>query len=163
MPGSTSLRGLAVSPDEKFLYFVDYELGLRVADLGKSEIRELVADQQNLGGIDGLSYYQGQLIAVQNGTIPTRVIRIKLGKDNVSLDGVQPLEANKDELAMPTFGTLVGDDFYFIANSQRDLYGADGKPLDGVSPENRELYQVSARFAWDAGEKGGQMMGAPQK
>ena len=163
VPGSTSLRGLAVSPDEKFLYFVDYELGLRVADLGKSEIRELVADQQNLGGIDGLSYYQGQLIAVQNGTIPTRVIRIKLGKDNVSLDGVQPLEANKDELAMPTFGTLVGDDFYFIANSQRDLYGADGKPLEGVSPENRELYQVSARFAWDAGEKGGQMMGAPQK
>ena len=163
VPGSTSLRGLAVSPDQRYLYFVDYELGLRVADLSKSEIRELAMDLQNLGGIDGLSYYQGQLIAVQNGTIPTRVIRIKLGEDRVSVVGVQPLEANKDELAMPTFGTLVGDDFYFIANSQRDLYGADGKPMDGAAPEDRVLYKVSARFAWDTGEKGGQVMGMPQK
>ena len=120
-------------------------------------------DLQNLGGIDGLSYYQGQLIAVQNGTIPTRVIRIKLGEDRVSVVGVQPLEANKDALVMPTFGTLVGDDFYFIANSQRDVYAADGKPLEGVLPEDRVLYKVSARFAWETAVKGGQVSGAPAK
>ncbi|MBK8069438.1 MAG: hypothetical protein IPK27_18000 [Rhodanobacteraceae bacterium] len=151
-----------MSPDQRYLYFVDYELGLRVADLSKSEIRELAMDLQNLGGIDGLSYYQGQLIAVQNGTIPTRVIRIKLGDDRVSVVGVQPLEANKDELVMPTFGTLVGDDFYFIANSQRDVYAADGKPMEGVLPEDRVLYKVSARFAWETAVKGGQV-GAPAK
>ncbi|MBK8069425.1 MAG: hypothetical protein IPK27_17915 [Rhodanobacteraceae bacterium] len=161
VPGSTSLRGLAVSPDQRYLYFVDYELGLRVADLSKSEIRELAMDLQNLGGIDGLSYYQGQLIAVQNGTIPTRVIRIKLGDDRVSVVGVQPLEANKDELVMPTFGTLVGDD-YFIANSQRDVYAADGKPMEGVLPEDRVLYKASARFAWGDGREGWPL-GAPAK
>jgi hypothetical protein len=163
VPGSTSLRGLAVTPDQRFLYFVDYELGLRVADLSKSEIRELAMDLQNLGGIDGLSYYQGQLIAVQNGTIPTRVVRIKLGEDRVSVEGVQPLEANKDEMVMPTFGAVVGDDFYFIANSQRDVYGADGKPLEGVLPEDRALYKVSARYAWESTVKGGQVSGAPAK
>ncbi|MBV6413637.1 MAG: hypothetical protein OMOMHJEC_01455 [Xanthomonadales bacterium] len=150
VPGSTSLRGIAVSPDEKFLYFVDYELGLRVADLSKSEIRELAKEEQNFGGIDGLYWFDGQLLAVQNGSIPTRVIRIKLGKDRLSVDAVQPLEANKDELVMPTFGTLAGEDFYFLANSQRDVYGADGKPLSGTFPEERVLYKVSARYAWEA-------------
>lgn len=150
VPGSTSLRGVAVSPDEKFLYFVDYELGLRVADLGKSEIRELTKDEQNFGGIDGLYWFDGQLLAVQNGSIPTRVIRVKLGKDRTSVDAVQPLEANKDALVMPTFGTLAGEDFYFIANSQRDVYGADGKPLPGTFPEDRVLYKLSARFSWEA-------------
>lgn len=148
VPGSTSLRGLAVSPDQKFLYFVDYELGLRVADLSKSQILELTREDQNFGGIDGLYWYKDQLLAVQNGSIPTRVIRVKLGKDRVSVEAVQPLEANKDALVMPTYGTLAGDDFYFIANSQRDIYGADGKPLPGNSPEDRVLYQIAANFSW---------------
>jgi hypothetical protein len=152
VPGSTSLRGLAVSPDQKFLYFVDYELGIRVADLGKSEVRDLGKEGQNLGGIDGIYYYDDHLIALQNGSIPTRVIRIKLDAVNGVIDGVQPLEANKDELVMPTFGALDGEQFYFIANSQRDLYGADGKPLDGERPEARAIYRVSARFAWPAEE-----------
>lgn len=163
VPGSTSLRGIAVTPDEKFLYFADYELGLRVADLGKSEVRDLAKDGQNLGGIDGVYFYQDHLIAVQNGSIPTRVLRIKLDTDKASIKTVQPIEANKDELVMPTFGAMVGDDFYFIANSQRDVYAADGKPLPGEFPEARALYQVSARFAWEADPKGGEVRGMPGK
>jgi len=160
--GSTSLRGIAVSPDEKFLYFVDYELGLRVADLGKSEVRELTKDDQNLGGIDGIYFYQDHLIVIQNGSIPTRVVRIKLDTDRKSIKGVQPLEANKDALEMPTFGVMAGDDLYFIANSQRDLYAADGKPLEGNFPQARVLYQVSARFAWEADPKGGEIRAVPK-
>jgi sugar lactone lactonase YvrE len=152
VPGSTSLRGLAVSPDEKHLYFVDYELGLRVADLAKSEIRELAKDNQNLGGIDGIYYYDGHLVAVQNGTIPTRILRIKLDTEKGVIDTVQPLEANKDALVMPTFAALDGEHLYVIANSQRDLYGADGKPFEGERAEDRALYRVSARFAWPAAE-----------
>ena len=162
VPGSTSLRGIAVSPDEKFLYFVDYELGLRVADLAKSEVRDLFKEEQNLGGIEGIYFYQDHLIAIQNGSIPTRVIRIKLDTDRKSIKGVQPIEANKDLMEMPTYGTMVGDDVYFIANSQRDLYGADGKPLEGNFPQARVLYQVSARFAWEADPKGGEMRAVPK-
>lgn len=163
VPGATSLRGIAVSPDEKFLYFIDYELGLRVADLGKSEVRELVKEGQNLGGIDGIYYFQDHLIAVQNGTIPTRIIRIKLDPAKGIVESVQPLEANKDAMVMPTFGTLAGKDLYFISNSQRDLYGADGKPLQGEMPEARALYKVSAQFAWDAEPKGADMLMLPGK
>lgn len=163
VPGSTSLRGIAISPDEQFLYFADYELGLRVADLGKSEVRELSLAGQNLGGIDGLYFYKDRLIAVQNGTIPTRIIRIEFETDRFKIKGVQPLEANKDLMALPTFGTIAGDDFYFIANSQRDLYDANGKPVDGAMPEARLLYQVSAKFAWEADPKGGEQRAVPGK
>ena len=80
-----------------------------------------------------------------------------------SISAVQPLEANKDELVMPTFGALAGDDFYFIANSQRDVYAADGKPMDGVLPEDRAIYQVSARYAWQADSPVGEMRSIPGK
>jgi hypothetical protein len=163
VPGSTSLRGITVTPDQKFLYFVDYELGLRVADLSKSEVRDLSKDGHNFGGIDGLYYYDGQLIAVQNGSIPTRIMRITLDTDRISVKGVQPLEANKDPMEMPTYGTLAGDDFYFIANSQRDVYGVDGKPVAGFSAEPRVLYQVSARFAWEVDDKGGVQRSIPNQ
>ncbi len=148
VPGSTSLRGLAVSPDQKYLYFVDYELGLRVADLSKSEVRDLVVEGQNLGGIDGIYYFEDHLLAVQNGSIPTRVIRIKLDAATGVAETVRPLEANKDALVMPTFGALDDDQFYFIANSQRDLYNANGTPFAGERAEGRAIYRVSARFAW---------------
>ncbi len=154
VPESTSLRGLSVSPDHKFLYFADYELGLRVADLGKSEVRELSVEGQNLGGIDGLYYFDNHLIAIQNGTVPTRVIRISVDKEKGVLKAVQPLEANKDQMPWPTFGAVSGDDVYFIANSQRDLYGADGKPLEGTFVEPRAIYKVNARFAWAKDEAG---------
>ena len=156
VPIATSLRGIAVSPDRKFIYFSDYELGLRVADLEHQQVNDLTLEHHNLGAIDGVYFYQGNLLVVQNGTLPTRVQRIKLDKGQAKIESVQPIEANKDALLMPTFGTLVGDDFYVIANSQRDVYGSDGKPIAGESALPRDVYKLSARFAWDSQEiKGG--------
>lgn len=163
VPGSTSLRGIAVTPDQKFLYFVDYELGLRVADLSKSEVRDLSKEGQNLGGIDGLYFYQDHLIAVQNGSIPTRVLRIALTPERMAIKSVQPIEANKDVLEMPTYGAMVGDDLYFIPNSQRDVYDAAGNPVAGFFPEARKLYQVSARFAMPEEDEVGTRQGLPSK
>ena len=60
-----------------------------------------------------------------------------------------PLEANKPELVEPTVGALVGDSFYFIANSQRDLYGPDGKLMAGAQPKPREIYEVPADMGMD--------------
>lgn len=158
VPGSTSLRGIAVDPQHKFLYFADYELGLRLADLSKSQVRELKMADQNLGGIDGLHFYDGHLLAIQNGSVPTRVLRVRLGEDLASLAHVQPLEANKDELEMPTYGALAGDRLYFIANSQRDLYAPDGRILPGEFAVPRKVYELSARFAWsDEDQKGTQV------
>lgn len=142
-PELSSLRGLAISEDHKWIYFTDFEFGLHIADLGKNEIRNLKSTNQNLGGIDGIYLQNKQLFAIQNGTTPTRVLRIILSPEGNAIAKVIPVEANKPELTAPTFGALVGNKLYFIANSQRDLYAADGKILDGEKPERRKVYVVS--------------------
>ena len=162
VPIATSLRGIAVSPDRKFVYFTDYELGLRVADLEHQQVHDLTLENHNLGAIDGIYYYQGNLLALQNGTLPTRILRIKLDKGQGKIEAVQPIEANQEALLMPTFGAVVGDDFYLIANSQRDQYGPNGKPIEGETALSRNIYKVSARFGSDAGIKGGTQAPGPE-
>jgi hypothetical protein len=147
-PELVSVRGVAVTDDHKFLYISDYERGLFVASLERSEVRQLVAVNQNFGGIDGVYSYKNQIIAIQNGTSPMRVLRASLGGQGVS--GVKPLEANKADLQFPTFGTLKGNQLYFIANSQRDYYDGNGKIVPGHKPERRKIYVVNADFAQSA-------------
>ena len=44
------------------------------------------------------------------------------------------------------FGALKGNQIYFIANSQRDLYDVNGKILPGEKPARRQIYTVDADF-----------------
>ena len=144
-PEFSSLRGIAVTDDHKYLYLSDYENGLFIASLERNQIRALIAKNQNLGGIDGVYAYRNQIIALQNGTSPTRVLRVLLGTNGV--EQVQPLEANKAAMSVPSFGTIKGNQIYFIANSQRDLYDGNGKILPGEKPVRRQIYAVDADFA----------------
>jgi sugar lactone lactonase YvrE len=143
-----ALRGIAVSADHKFLYLSDFETGLYLADLEKNEIRALELRGQNLGGIDGLYVWRDTLICLQNGFSPARVIRVALNKDQRSLRLVQPLEASKPKMIVPTFGAMVGDVVYFIANSQRDLYNQNGEIGAGEKPERRVIYQADVKFTY---------------
>jgi len=147
-PEFSSLRGIAVTSDHKYLYLSDYENGLFIASLERNQVRVLTAKNQNLGGIDGVYAYKNQIIALQSGTSPTRVLRVLLGAKGV--EQVQPLEANKAAMSVPSFGTLKGNEIYFIANSQRDLYDGNGKILTGHKPERRKIYVVDADFGIQA-------------
>ncbi len=144
LPASINLRGITIDPQERFLYLSDYELGLMAADMNKNEVVNLKLANQNFGGIEHLSWYEDRLIAVQNVNQPKRISSYSLSAEGDAVTKVQPLEANKPALAEPTIGTLVGDQFYFIANSQRELYGPDGKLIAGAKPERRQIYQVPA-------------------
>ena len=149
LPESVNLRGIAVDPKERFLYLSDYELGLLAADMNQSKVINLKLDGQNFGGIEYLAWYKDHLIAVQNVNQPKRISRYTLSADGTAVTRVMPLEANKPELVEPTVGALVGDSFYFIANSQRDLYGPDGKLMAGAQPKPREIYEVPADMGMD--------------
>jgi hypothetical protein len=56
---------------------------------------------------------------VQNGTAPSRIIRLALDERLTRIVEWQSLEQNP-QLDEPTHGVVVGDDFYFIANSGDD-------------------------------------------
>ena len=127
-PKLTSMRGLAVSGDGKTLYFADYPLGIFGVDLaaGKAFDLDYSADKLVLGGIDGIYWYDGTLVVIENGMSPKRVMRLKLDKDGHSIERAMPLDVANPAFGLPTYGTIDGDGLYFIANSQKNDYDAYG-------------------------------------
>jgi len=114
-----SLQGLALSPDEKRLFVADYSNGIFVIDLATKKVTGLApAPASTLLGIDGLYLHKGSLIAVQNGINPHRIVRARLNKSLDKIEKVEVLEANNPLFDEPTLGVLVGDIFYYVANSQ---------------------------------------------
>ena len=112
-------QGIAVTPDEKKLVMADYLKGLFLIDLQTKEIVEVAAPENTtLLGIDGIYRVGSDLIAVQNGIKPNRVVRLKLCSDWLVVEKLEVIEANNPAFDEPTLGVVDGDQFYFIANSQ---------------------------------------------
>ncbi len=124
----TSPQGLDITSDGKFILMADYAKGIFKINLENKQILRLSPPKNStLLGIDGLYLYQNTLIATQNGVNPQRIIRIYLSKDLEKIDRVEVLEANNPAFDDITLGVLVEKEFYYIANSQWNLLGDEGK------------------------------------
>jgi sugar lactone lactonase YvrE len=120
----------ALSSDEKTLYVPDYARGIAAMTLSTGAVTWMQpADDIALAGIDGLYRFGASFIAVQNGTTPARIVRFSL-----DLRKAEILEANAPELGQPTHGTIVGNTFYFLANTGWDEYDDAGKKKAGTAP-----------------------------
>lgn len=105
-------------PDGKHVFVPDYARGIGVLDLTNRHVTWLnQRGKYALNGIDGLYYANGALIATQNGTSPERVIRFQLNSDLGEIESEQIIERRTATLGDPTHGVVVGDFFYYIANS----------------------------------------------
>jgi len=123
-----ALQGLTFAPDEKHLFVADYSLGIFSVEMATKKITWLAPASEVVAlGVDGLYFHQGKLIGVQNGTNPQRVVRFSLSKDRLRLTEAETLEANHADFNEPTLGVLVGQDFYFIANSQYEMVDEKGE------------------------------------
>jgi hypothetical protein len=112
-----SPQGLDFSRDHKKLFVADYSKGIFLVDVKTKEVKSINADFTLLG-IDGLYYYKGSLIGVQNGVNPQRLVKLSLSKDLGRIEQFETIEANNPDFDEPTLGVLVKDRFYFVANSQ---------------------------------------------
>jgi sugar lactone lactonase YvrE len=161
-PRLTSVRGLALSGDRSRLYFADHTLGVFGVDLAAGKAFDLGYDVARLvlGGVDGLYWYDGTLVAIENRMSPRRVMRLHLSDDGRAVVRAMPLDAGKPEFELPTYGAVAGDQFYFIANSQKNAYDAYGSPKDASKLEPVKVYRSNLRFAW---AEGGVEMAAPAR
>lgn len=132
----TSLRGLALGADDQLLYIADYELGIFVinASGGEQAWKLAVPDNLNEGGIDGLFFWDGHLVGIQNGISPQRVVRLELGPDGLGVIAVAPIAAARPEFDTPTFGVMDGQHLYFLSGSHWQHVDAEGEPR-GTLPE----------------------------
>jgi len=121
-----SPQGLDFTPDQQQLFVADYSQGVFLVDLKTKKVNNIASDFTSLG-IDGLYYYKGSLIGIQNGVNPQRVIKLSLSKDLGHFDRFETIEANNPVFDEPTLGVLVKNDFYFIANSQWGAVDESGK------------------------------------
>ena len=125
----------AMHPDGRHVFVPDYTRGIGVLDLGNESVTWL--DQGGakpfaLSGVDGLYFDRGSLILVQNGTSPERVVRMQLDPKMTRVTSEQIIERATPTLGDPTHGVVVGDSFYYIANSGWNQLDDHGVLLPGA-------------------------------
>lgn len=153
----SSPQGMARLDDGRVV-FADYSTGLWLADLealargapaqgahGTIDpahgYRRLLADPPAaLYGIDGLYARDDELVAIQNGTRPQRILRLRLDEARSRIVRVDVLAAARPTWDEPTLGEFDGDDFCFVANSHWPKFDANGElpPASELSPPRIE-------------------------
>jgi hypothetical protein len=122
-----SAQGLALNPDERWLYIAEYARGILRVDLRTRSIDLLPCpDTVAALGIDGLYWFDGKLIGIQNGMEPARVLRLTLSSLGDRVVEAEVLERAHPLHAEPTLGTMVGRELYYVANSQWERFSEDG-------------------------------------
>jgi sugar lactone lactonase YvrE len=131
-----SPQGLVLDANSEHLYVADYIGGLYRVSLDNGAVERLsVPASISDFGIDGLYRHGNRLIAIQNGIQPHRVVALSLSADGLAIKSSETLAMNLPEFDEPTLGTIVGDDFYFVANSHWNRFDADNNlPDDLVGP-----------------------------
>jgi hypothetical protein len=107
-------NGVAVSPDGRHLFTTSYPVGVAVVELASGRTRWLNAPAgTTLYGIDGLYWHDGDLVGVQNGVRPWRLVRLELDDALTAVTAVRLLEFANATIT-PTTGAIVGDEIFYV-------------------------------------------------
>jgi hypothetical protein len=124
----------AVLPGGKRILVPDYVRGVALLDLNTRRVDWFPADGKHaLSGIDGLYAVGGLLIATQNGTSPERVVQFALTAPKTGVLSESIIERATATLGDPTHGVVIGDHFYYIANSGWDSLDEHGVVKEGTT------------------------------
>lgn len=129
-----SPQGIAVVSDRSRLYVPDYNYGIAIVDLPSGRLSRLAADApMMLNGIDGLLLFEGDLIGIQNGTNPRRIVRIRLDRSGTRATGLEVIERNHRDWGEPTLAQLREGRLIYVADAQWERFGAGGQ-VSGAEP-----------------------------
>jgi len=140
-PGATALQtlvkpGLMRSPQGlaflgEQLVVADYSTGLKRIDRRNGAVEAFPGG--DLRGVDGLCRWKTKLIAIQNGGMKPRVVRLDLAEALQEVVGAEVLVEGAP-LIDPSLGHVVSDDLYFIGRSQWGDFEDDGRPRPSIGP-----------------------------
>jgi len=134
LPEGSYPNGIALSDNEKYLY-VAVNDGIIIVDSHDKSVHYLQHSEDIFtGGCDGLYFYKNSLIGIQG--FLSRVVRFHLNKDLDEVARIEILESYNPDFENPTTGTIVGENFYYIANAQLAKISQDGAlaPMELLNP-----------------------------
>jgi sugar lactone lactonase YvrE len=132
-------NGITVSDNGNLLYVAD-DLGVIRMDLRKNQaedVKPLAHD--TMAGIDGLYWYEGDLVGVEYGTGAYRLMRWKLSPNGREVTSSETLERGTKMVRNPTTGAILDGKFYFMTNTGIENL-KDWKIAD---PEKLEPLQIA--------------------
>ena len=140
-------NGIDISADGRTL-FVATGAGLKrvnIADGTVTTVTGFETDKPPV--IDGLYFYKQSLIAIQPFEAERTVVRYHLDPAGSHVTRTDVIEPNSPQFAQPTTGTIVGDDFYFIANAQLQIFRAMYKEGAYDRSALRDVVVMKSRLA----------------
>jgi sugar lactone lactonase YvrE len=123
-----SPNGIAISNDGRKLFISDLPFGVYVVDLKTKRSKRL---PQSVGispsGSDGLYFYDNSLIGIINIVSERngRVARFYLDRPAKAVTHAAVLDCNHRLYQWPTTGVVVGNSFFYIANSQFGSFNSE--------------------------------------
>ncbi len=132
-PALHSLQGQAFSADGRTLYVADYSHGIAAIDVAAKRVRWLEAPAGAcVLGIDGMARAGNDLVAVQNGIAPARIVRLVLGGAPTRITALEVLDRNLTIADEPTMLVVDGARVIYVANSQWEKYDDAGVRKRGI-------------------------------
>ena len=130
----TRPNGIALSGDGAVLYVAFIE-GIARVDLATRRVRYLsVPPTITTSSVDGLYWYNGDLVAVQMASAVERVARFVLDSTGSRVLRADVLERGHPAYRYPTTGVVVDDALYYIANPGWDRLKDDNTVLTADTP-----------------------------
>ncbi|MFT4091044.1 MAG: hypothetical protein QM645_09955 [Asticcacaulis sp.] len=120
-------QGLVESADGRYLMVADHSSGLYRVDLHEGSLVRLSApDNAVLMGMDSLLLYGTDIIAIQNGLKPERILRLRMNSDWSGIETTEILLRGGPDIQEPSGAQIIGDRLIFVARSQWAEFNAQG-------------------------------------
>jgi hypothetical protein len=129
-------NGIALSPDGRFLYVASFAGIDRIEIVSRARKPLPHPHDVTLVAADGLVYREGELIAVQNGVRPARIVAFRLSPGYDQVIGMRILDRLDPLVTDPTTIAVAGSELLAIGNAQIGSFDADGKifPIERLEP-----------------------------
>lgn len=138
-----SLQGIVLLPEKGAVILSDHANGFLRVDLRSRDVKHLAPPPDTtLIGCDGLVLApNGDIVAIQNGLRPNRVLRVVLDDTADSVTEVKVLESGHLQMAAPSLGTVgPNGEIYFVGNAGWTAFeNRDGQP---TAPRSVPIYKT---------------------
>ncbi len=121
---------IAISADSSRVYLADWDKGVLVIDPENEKAAMLGGPETlNLGGIEAIFHAGSELIIIQSGIKPQRVVALKLDASGGTVEEVRPMAIALEWFERPSRGTIRDDSIYYLADSGLDAADAPGSAV----------------------------------